>query len=110
MTLSSLLATAGERPVPAAAGGARVRPGPPLSDAELAALWPLVVLRAASLMVSGQHQASIDSDNDYATENLDREWRIFEVATSVPLDGGDRAPALGCPPRCRTRRESRARG
>ena len=88
VTLSSVLATAGEdlsRLLPAVRAFDRVRS---LSDAELAALWPLTVLRAASLMVSGQHQASIDSDNDYATKNLDREWRIFEVATSVPLAVG----------------------
>ncbi len=60
----------------------RVRP---ISDDELDALWPLVVLRAASLLVSGRHQASIDSTNTYATENLDWEWQIFEGATSVPI-------------------------
>lgn len=58
----------------------------PIADDELTALWPLIVLRAASLMVSGRHQASIDSANQYATGNLDHEWRIFEVATGVPLD------------------------
>ena len=57
-----------------------------ISDDELVALWPLVVLRAAALMVSGQQQARIDPDNEYAVKNLDREWRIFEQATSVPLD------------------------
>ncbi len=57
-----------------------------ISDDELVALWPLVVLRAAALMVSGQQQAHIDPDNEYAVKNLDREWRIFEQATSVPLD------------------------
>lgn len=56
----------------------------PISEDELSALWPLIVLRAASLVVSGQHQASIDRTNRYAAENLDWEWQIFEVATSVP--------------------------
>jgi len=86
VTLSSLLPHAEGNPavvVPAVRAFDRVRP---ISDDELSALWPLVVLRAASLMVSGQHQASIDSANQYASKNLDREWRIFAAATSVPLD------------------------
>ncbi|MFJ1767024.1 aminotransferase [Amycolatopsis sp. NPDC088138] len=58
----------------------------PVSDDELAALWPLVVLRAASLMVSGRHQANIDRANRYAAKNLDEEWRIFEAATAVPIE------------------------
>ena len=45
------------------------------------------MLRAASLMVSGRHQASIDAANRYATENLDWEWRIFAAATAVPIEG-----------------------
>ncbi len=57
----------------------------PLSGDEAAALWPLIVLRATSLMVSGRHQASIDSGNAYAEENLAREWRIFEQAVAVPV-------------------------
>ena len=57
----------------------------PISDDELSALWPLIVLRAASLMVSGRHQAHIDGGNTYATTNLDREWRIFERSVSVPM-------------------------
>jgi 4-aminobutyrate aminotransferase-like enzyme/Ser/Thr protein kinase RdoA (MazF antagonist) len=61
----------------------RVRP---LCDDELGALWPLVVLRAAALVVSGQHQAHIDPDNEYAADNLPREWRIFEQAASVPVE------------------------
>jgi len=69
--------------LPAVRAFDRIRP---ISDDELVALWPLVVLRAASLMVSGQHQARIDPDNRYAAGNLDREWRIFERATAVPLD------------------------
>ncbi|MEV6635931.1 aminotransferase [Actinoplanes sp. NPDC051470] len=69
--------------VPAVRAYDRIRP---ISDDELAALWPLVVLRAASLVVSGQHQAHIDRENAYATGNLDREWRIFERAVSAPIE------------------------
>lgn len=60
----------------------------PLEDHEVEALWPLIVLRAATLMVSGQHQASIDPSNAYATGNLGREWRIFEQAISIPIEVG----------------------
>ncbi|WP_063770883.1 aminotransferase, partial [Streptacidiphilus neutrinimicus] len=59
----------------------------PLSTAEARALWPLVVLRAATLVASGRHQAAVDGDgNAYARAALDREWRIFEQATSVPSE------------------------
>jgi 4-aminobutyrate aminotransferase-like enzyme/Ser/Thr protein kinase RdoA (MazF antagonist) len=58
----------------------------PLQAAEITALWPLVVLRAATLVVSGIHQVSIDAENDYATGALDLEWQIFERATEVPSD------------------------
>jgi 4-aminobutyrate aminotransferase-like enzyme/Ser/Thr protein kinase RdoA (MazF antagonist) len=57
----------------------------PLSPAEVDALWPLVVLRGAVLVVSGIHQSSIDAENDYASSALDDEWRIFERANAIPL-------------------------
>ena len=55
-----------------------------LTDAELEALWPLVVLRGAVLVVSGEHQVGVDAQNDYASAALDREWRMFTTAESVP--------------------------
>jgi len=58
----------------------------PLAPAEVEALWPLVVLRAAVLVVSGLQQTSIDADNAYATDSLANEWRTFERATLLPLD------------------------
>lgn len=57
----------------------------PLSPEEAAAVWPLVVLRAAVLVASGRHQAAVDEDNSYAKDALDHEWRIFEQATRLPL-------------------------
>lgn len=56
----------------------------PLSAPEAAALWPLVVLRAAGLVASGRHQAAVDAENAYVQSRLDLERRIFEQATSVP--------------------------
>jgi 4-aminobutyrate aminotransferase-like enzyme/Ser/Thr protein kinase RdoA (MazF antagonist) len=58
----------------------------PLSAAEAAALWPLVVLRAAVLVVSGEQQAAIDGVNDYVTGALEHERNLFEQAMSVPAE------------------------
>lgn len=57
----------------------------PLASSEVDALWPLVVLRGAVLVASGRQQATLDADNAYAVDALDREWQIFAAATSVPL-------------------------
>lgn len=57
----------------------------PLSREEATALWPLVLLRAATLVVSGQQQAMINPGNDYAVAALEREWQILVVADSVPV-------------------------
>ncbi len=56
----------------------------PLTDEEITALWPLIVLRGATLVLSGRAQVRLDDANDYAADALDRERRIFDVATSVP--------------------------
>ncbi|KKI17000.1 MULTISPECIES: aminotransferase [unclassified Leucobacter] len=58
----------------------------PLTDAELAALWPLVTLRGAVLAVSGWSQIRIDPDNAYARERLEHEWRVFERAAALDPD------------------------
>jgi len=58
----------------------------PLSDAELTVLWPLVVLRAGVLVVSGQYDAALDPGNAYACAALDREWAMFETAVSAPAE------------------------
>ncbi|MDZ4328840.1 MAG: aminotransferase family protein [Pseudomonas sp.] len=57
----------------------------PLQHEELQALWPLIVARAAVLVLSGEQQVSIDPGNQYSRDNLTHEWEIFRVATSVPL-------------------------
>lgn len=58
-----------------------------MSEAELTALWPLIVLRTAVLVVSGDHQAVLDGDNDYVEENLRAERAAFESA--VRLDAAE---------------------
>ncbi|WP_159767235.1 aminotransferase [Streptomyces sp. HM190] len=85
VSLSSMLHHDGVEPhhvLPAVRAFHAVRP---LSAEEAEAVWPIVVLRAAVLVVSGRHQAAVDEDNAYAKDALDREWRIFEEAVAVPL-------------------------
>ncbi len=60
--------------------------GVALSRAEVAALWPLVVLRGCVLVVSGIHQGSLDADNDYVQERLAEELAVFDTAAGVDLD------------------------
>ncbi|BEJ11563.1 hypothetical protein CspHIS471_0200230 [Cutaneotrichosporon sp. HIS471] len=55
-----------------------------LTDAELAALWPLVVLRGAVVVASGAHQLALEPDNTYVAERMTHEWHIFD--TSAQLD------------------------
>ncbi|MBO3758143.1 aminotransferase [Ciceribacter sp. L1K22] len=57
----------------------------PLKESELRALWPLVVARAGILVASSEKQLSIEPDNDYVLGNIEHEWTIFDIATSVPL-------------------------
>ncbi|MFS0900434.1 phosphotransferase, partial [Mycolicibacterium litorale] len=83
---SSVLGRTGTEPVsilPAVRAFHALRP---LTAAEVDALWPMVVLRTAVLIVSGAQQAQLDPDNAYVTEQSDGEWRMFEQATSVPVD------------------------
>lgn len=83
---SSVLGHTGTEPVsivPAVRAYHDIRP---LTAAEIDALWPMVVLRTAVLIVSGAQQAELDPDNAYVTEQSDGEWRMFEQATSLPMD------------------------
>jgi 4-aminobutyrate aminotransferase-like enzyme/Ser/Thr protein kinase RdoA (MazF antagonist) len=57
----------------------------PLQHQELKALWPLIVARSAVLVLSSEQQAHIEPGNRYIQANLESEWNIFDVATSVPM-------------------------
>jgi 4-aminobutyrate aminotransferase-like enzyme/Ser/Thr protein kinase RdoA (MazF antagonist) len=57
----------------------------PLTDAEVDAFWPLVQLRAATLVASGEHQVALEADNVYAAQNRRQEWRSFATAASLDL-------------------------
>ncbi len=85
ITVSSVLHHEGASPesaFPAIRAFDRLRP---LTDDELTALWPLVILRGAVLVLSGRAQVRVDEQNEYATVALDREFRILAQAISVPI-------------------------
>ena len=84
VAVSSVLRHEGGEPAAALPAIAAFHHERPLSPTEIAALWPLVIMRAATLVVSGNHQAAIDSENEYATGALELEYRIFERSLSVP--------------------------
>ena len=91
ITLSSVLGHPGADPTSILPGVKAFHAVRPLSGAEVDALWPLLVLRTAVLIVSGAQQVVLDPDNEYLTNQSDDEVRMFEQATSVPMrrdDGG----------------------
>ncbi|WP_455927069.1 aminotransferase [Pseudomonas capeferrum] len=67
----------------------------PLQHEELQVLWPLIVARAAVLVLSSEQQQRLDPDNTYLLKNAEHEWEIFNVATSVPFELME-AAILGC--------------
>lgn len=73
----------------------------PLQDAELHALWPLIVLRGAVLVVSGENQVQLEAENEYAADRVEAEWRIFAEAASLAPEAAEDLirDALGRPPR-----------
>jgi 4-aminobutyrate aminotransferase-like enzyme/Ser/Thr protein kinase RdoA (MazF antagonist) len=84
-TVSSVLHHDGASPeaaMPAIRAFDRLRP---LGDDEIVALWPLVILRGAVLVLSGRAQVRLDAENEYAAGALDREFRILARAASVPI-------------------------
>ena len=86
ITASSVLGHAGSDPtsiLPAVRAFHAIRP---LSADEVEVVWPMLVLRTAVLIVSGAQQAALDPDNAYVVEQTDGEVRMFEQATSVPID------------------------
>ncbi len=86
ITLSSVLGHPGATPTSILSGVKAFHAVRPLSDAEVDALWPLLVLRTAVLIVSGAQQVVLDPDNQYLTDQSADELRMFEQATSVPGD------------------------
>ncbi|WP_395310349.1 aminotransferase [Mycobacterium sp. AMU20-3851] len=85
ITLSSVLGHRGNDPASILPGVKAFHAVRPLRRSEAHALWPLLVLRTAVLIVSGAQQGALDPDNAYITEQSDDEWRMFTQATSVPM-------------------------
>ncbi|MGU3497497.1 aminotransferase [Mycobacterium sp. C31M] len=86
ITLSSVLGHAGNDATSILPGVKAFHAVRPLQPAEATALWPLLVLRTAVLIVSGAQQGALDPDNRYVTEQTEDEWRMFAAATAVPMD------------------------
>lgn len=57
----------------------------PLSDSEIEAIWPMVVLRGAVLAVSGWSQQHIDPGNEYARTRMQHEWNLFVQAARLEI-------------------------
>jgi 4-aminobutyrate aminotransferase-like enzyme/Ser/Thr protein kinase RdoA (MazF antagonist) len=86
VAITSVLRHAGAEPcsvLPAVRAFGAVRP---LSAAEAMVLWPLVVLRAAVLVVSGEQQAVLDGGNEYVNGALEHERTCLDQALSVPVE------------------------
>ncbi len=63
----------------------------PLREAEVAALWPLVVTRAAVLTVSVEHQLAEDPHNETAAGERDADWVLLDRVAQVPFDLAEEA-------------------
>ncbi|MDT7546719.1 MAG: hypothetical protein QOE99_2829 [Actinomycetota bacterium] len=85
-TCASVLHHEPDRPLAVAAAVRGYAQQVPLSEAEVAALWPAVIARAAVLVVSGVHQGVIDPGNDYAASAQEREWQMLVSAAAMPAD------------------------
>ena len=57
----------------------------PLTEPEVAALWPLVTARASVLATSVDDILAADPDNAYAREEQPLDWLILDRAASVPF-------------------------
>ncbi len=71
----------------------------PLNADEVAALWPLVIARAASNVASSEHQARLEPDDDYVQGSVSDDWRIWKAVRSVPWRAahGELARAVAMP-------------
>ena len=86
ITVSSVLGHPGSDPTSILPGVRAFHAVRPLSAEEAEVLWPMLVLRTAVLIVSGAQQAALDPDNAYVVEQTGGEIRMFEQATSIPVD------------------------
>lgn len=85
ITVSSLLHHDGVGPADALRAVAAYHAVRPLEEAELDALWPLVVLRGVVLVASAWRVLHDEPGNAYAAENLAGEQEILDAASALPL-------------------------
>jgi 4-aminobutyrate aminotransferase-like enzyme/Ser/Thr protein kinase RdoA (MazF antagonist) len=57
----------------------------PLTEPELAAIWPMVVARSAAVAISGDQQAALEPDNTYVHGTRDEEWAALDAVAAVPF-------------------------
>src|SRR6185437_5818817 len=86
VAITSVLRHAGAEPCSVLPAVRAFHAARPLSAAEAAVLWPLVLMRAAVLVVSGEQQAVLDGGNEYVNGALEHERACFEAAVSVPAE------------------------
>jgi 4-aminobutyrate aminotransferase-like enzyme/Ser/Thr protein kinase RdoA (MazF antagonist) len=85
VTIAADVAHAFDRPLQAAREVARgFLPLLPLREAELAAVWPMVVARAAAVAISGDQQGALEPDNTYVHATRDEEWAVLEAVAGAP--------------------------
>ena len=103
VTCTSVLHHHGARPDSVASAVRAFDALRPLGDAELDALWPLVVLRSAVLVVCGRCETATNPGNAYAQAGARREAAMWRAASSVPVPVmvAQLRAALGRPARAR---------
>jgi hypothetical protein len=57
----------------------------PLNEAEISALWPLVVVRAINLVASVEHLVKLDPTNTYNVDERALDWLIFDRVSAIPF-------------------------
>lgn len=94
VTMSSILPHLSKNPVAVFEAVRRFDEVVPLSDDEIAAIWPLVVLRGAVLVVSGEDQTQREAGNIYAEERMQAEWEVFDISQRIGFDEAEVAIRL----------------
>lgn len=56
----------------------------PLQEAEIEAVWPLVLARASVEAVTEEHQAALEPDNAYAQRSVGDGWRVLDGLDAIP--------------------------
>jgi 4-aminobutyrate aminotransferase-like enzyme len=68
----------------------------PLTEPELAAMFPLVLGRAALSAVSTQQQAMLEPDNEYAVGLIESDWGSLTAAAELPPALAEAALRVAC--------------